>query len=108
MLTSLSPVILCALPQVMFAAGGGPACAARVMATKQAARKKTEAMDWVSCWVFMGDIKFSVVSKGGERRSVQAVGIWRKYFLCSNQAGTSPHERWIKFSENYFSRRDLF
>jgi hypothetical protein len=56
----------------------------------------------------MGDIKFSVFSKGGEQRSAQAVGIWRKYFLCSNQAETSPHESWMKFSEDYFSRRDLF
>jgi len=58
----------------------------------------------------MGESSFqrSVFSKGGEQRSAQAVGIWRKYFLCSNQAGTSPHERWIKFSEDYFSRRDLF
>jgi hypothetical protein len=58
----------------------------------------------------MGESGFqrSVFSKGGEQRSAQAVGIWRKYFLCSNQAGTSPHERGIKFSEDYFSRRDLF
>jgi len=56
----------------------------------------------------MGDIKFSVFSKGGEQRSAQAVGIWRKYFLCSNQVGSSPHESWMKFSENYFSWRDLF
>jgi hypothetical protein len=56
----------------------------------------------------MGDIKFSVFSKGGEQRSAHAVGIWRKYFLCSNQAGSSPHERWMKFSENDFSWRDLF
>ena len=50
----------------------------------------------------------SVFSKGGEQRFAQAVGIWRKYFLCSNQAGSSPHERWMKFSENDFSWRDLF
>jgi hypothetical protein len=56
----------------------------------------------------MGDIKFSVFSKGGERRSVQAVGIWRKYFLCSNQAGTSPHERWCWIFGKCFSYRAEF
>jgi hypothetical protein len=42
------------------------------------------------------------------RAEKRAVGSWQKHFLCSNQAGTSPHERWTKFSENYFSWRDLF
>jgi hypothetical protein len=50
----------------------------------------------------------SVFSKGGEQRSAQEVGICQKYFCDSNQAGSSPHERGIKFSEDYFSRRDLF
>jgi hypothetical protein len=47
----------------------------------------------------MGESGFqrSVFSKGGEQRSAQAVGIWRKHFLCLNQAGTSPHKKrcWI-------------
>jgi hypothetical protein len=50
---------------------------------------------------------FSFQQRQGAR-SAQAVGIWRKYFLCSNQAGASPHERGIKIFEDYFSRRDLF
>jgi len=50
----------------------------------------------------------SVFSKGGERRSAQEVGICQKYFCSLNQAGSSPHTKWMKFSADYFSWRDSF
>ena len=60
--------------------------------------------------VFMGDIKFSALSFEQRRGAALRAGgkSWKKYFLCSNQAGSSPHTKWMKFSANYSSRRDSF
>jgi hypothetical protein len=33
---------------------------------------------------------------------------WSKCFVGPNQAGSSPHKKWMKFSANYFSWRDSF
>jgi hypothetical protein len=46
--------------------------------------------------------------RAAEQRSAQEVGIWQKYFLCSNQAGTSPHKKWMNFFANYLSWHDSF
>ena len=52
--------------------------------------------------------RHKVFSKGGEQRSAQEVGIWQKFFLCSNQAGTSPHKKRMNFFANYLSWHDSF